>query len=116
MRFLIGFGFLKGGDLGFGQHDAVLCDLGFQRLEAPDRRFGISGSRGPRPPARLTDPVALARSIRCARRVGQASRGPEQSLLTEDQAIRRPVCSKIFDASIAIGLVVIDPSLNTDGS
>src|SRR5215469_10087090 len=39
MRFLVGFGLLESGDLGFGQQDPVLRDLGFEGLEAVlDRR------------------------------------------------------------------------------
>jgi hypothetical protein len=34
MRFLVGLGLLESGDLGFGQQDPVLRDLGFERLEA----------------------------------------------------------------------------------
>lgn len=33
MRFLLQLGFLQGGQLGFGQHGALLRHLGFQRLE-----------------------------------------------------------------------------------
>src|SRR6516164_9560410 len=39
VRLLVRLGLLKGGDLGFGQQDAILCHLGFERLEAVfDRR------------------------------------------------------------------------------
>src|SRR5262249_30538959 len=65
MRFLVGLGFLEGGDLGFGQQDPVLRDLGFERLE---RRFvlgweklGLQQSLGSRIVTYADDVVILCR-------------------------------------------------------
>ena len=55
---LLGLGLLERGDLGFGQQDAFLRHLGFQRLQALFHRWSGRGAatRSARRPARSTDP------------------------------------------------------------
>ena len=51
MRLLFALGLLQRGELAFGQHQAFLSDLGFERLEPFLHRLKIMALPDPRTPA-----------------------------------------------------------------